>query len=238
MSSISGISSSTTNYWSSISTAQREKKAQGAPEDLFAKVDSDGSGGVDETEFASMFTNMAQNAGSTDSSTDTSDLFSKFDTDGDGSLSEDELAQGMQSLMPPPSTMDFAQARGAEGAGGGGGGASSTTSYDPLDTNEDGVVSASERAAAYGSTDSTESTDPLAALFQAIDTDGDGEISKDEGQSFLDELNQQVAAASSSDQTSASSSSSSTNLIQLVQKAYQQLASTAAANSSSLYAVA
>lgn len=147
MSTISGTSGSG-NAWSSMSTSRAEMKDK-----LFAKVDSDGSGAVDTSELQTMLDDLAKRMG-TASSTSAADTLSKLDSNGDGSLDKDELDQGMKDLMPAPSsTMAFAQAR---GPGGGGpppaGGASGTsesdsTEYDPLDTNQDGVVSEQERAA-------------------------------------------------------------------------------------------
>jgi hypothetical protein len=71
---------------------------------------------------------------------------------------------------------------------GGAASASSSTETDPLDTNGDGVVSAQERAAA-------EAQDPLQALMQSIDSDGDGQISGKEVEGFVSQLAGQLQAA-------------------------------------------
>jgi Ca2+-binding EF-hand superfamily protein len=92
-------------------------------------------------------------------------LFNQIDTDGDGSLTEDELAASTPPAAPP--------AGGAEGAGGGGGSsaASEEEDYDPLDTNEDGVVSQAEREAAYPwmAVSSEEDETSEDALLEALD---------------------------------------------------------------------
>jgi hypothetical protein len=99
---------------------------------LFAKVDSDGGGGVDATELASMLEHSGQSG-------DPAELLKKMDADGDGSLSSDELSQGLRELMPPPaSTLAFAQSRGA---------ANDDSSEDPfaaLDADGDGQLSRAE----------------------------------------------------------------------------------------------
>ena len=105
--------------------------------------------------------------------------------------------------MPPPP--------GGPGGPRGAGGAdsSSSTTYDPLDTNEDGVVSLAERLA--GSSSSVEQ-DAITALFNAIDTDGDASISASESKAFIDQLTSQVQAlAASADTTSTASSSTSSS---------------------------
>ena len=108
MSTISGVSSSS-NAWAALNTQRQQHQAK-----MFAKVDTDGSGGVDQTELSSMLSDISQKTGT--SLGDSKELFTKMDSNGDGSLSSDELDKGMKALMPPPSTMDFAQSREAGGS--------------------------------------------------------------------------------------------------------------------------
>ena len=208
-----------------------------AGDDLFGKVDSDGDGSVSQTELQALLEAMS---GGTASKTGVSSdqVFSQLDADGDGSLSEAEFdagrpsgaegeAGGMQAMggMPPP-----------PGGPGGAGGSSSAASYDPLDTNEDGVVSAAERLA--GGASSVEQ-DAITALFNAIDTDGDASISTSESQAFIDQLTRQAQSA-----TTGSESGGSTNLARLADFARQQYAlaangwNTASSSTSSLSAMA
>ena len=207
-----------------------------AGDDLFGKVDSDGNGSVSPTELQALLEAMS---GGTASKTGVSSdqVFSQLDADGDGSLSEAEFdagrpsgaagdAGGMQAMgMPPP-----------PGGPSGAGGSSSAASYDPLDTNEDGVVSAAERSA--GSTSSV-AQDAITALFNAIDTDGDASISTSESQAFIDQLTRQAQSA-----TTGSESGGSTNLARLADFARQQYAlaangwNTASSSTSSLSAMA
>lgn len=334
MSTISGVSSAS-SAWSNVSATRSNRPPGGmSPDKMFAKVDADGSGGVDKTELQGLLDKVAQKTGVSNSSS-TDQLFSKMDSNGDGSLSKDELGKGMKDIMPPPSTMDFAQSRsdstdsstsgkddlfakvdtngdgsvsqaemkslmdimdkmasgsgsdsssstsatsdtsssssgpsssdmfskldtngdgslskaefeagrpqggnGPHGAGGmppppggaGGAGSSSasSTTYDPLDTNQDGVVSAQERMA--GST----ATNALQSLFKSIDSDGDGKISSSESDAFVKQLTSQVASLGQSAQNTDTSSGNnpqsqskheSFDLAQLARQAYDQIAS-------------
>lgn len=219
-------------------------------DDLFGKVDVDGNGSVSKEEMQSLMKLMdklasdsgsdSSSSSSSTSSTSSSDVFSKLDTDGDGSLSKAEFEvgrpqggdgpQGAGGMPPPPPP-----------GGAGSSSASSSTTYDPLDTNEDGVVSAQERLAG------SSSTDPLQALFKSIDTNSDSKISASESDAFIKQLTSQVEAMAQSAQnkdTSASTGSQSKqdsfDLAQLARRAYDQIASGLAlqAKGSTLSAVA
>lgn len=314
MSTISGVSS-TGDAWANMKAQRSQMQAK-----MFAKVDTDSSGGVDKTELQSLLDDVAKKTGVTNSS-NTDALFSKMDANSDGSLSTDELGKGMKDIMPPPSTMDFAQSRSdtstgssgqddlfakvdadgngsvskdelqrlmdkmatdstastsssdlfakldangdgslsatefeagrpqnAEGApppggpppAGGSGGASSTT-YDPLDTNEDGTVSAKERLAGSSATDAVQN------LLKAIDSNGDSKISSTESDAFITKLTSQIESMTQSAQnigtgvsTDAKSTQDNIDLAELVKQAYEQIASglTQQAKGSTLSAVA
>ena len=210
---------------------------------LFSKLDANSDGSLSTDELGKSMKEIlpppstmdfAQSRSNSTSSNGKDDLFSKVDTD--GSLTETEFSaerpqgkgatqgshgpQGAGGPPPPPPP------GGAGGAGGAG--ASSSTTYDPLDTNQDGTVSAAERLA--GST----STDAVQTLLKAIDTDGDKKISATETDAFLTKLSSQLDTLTQTSQnttssTTASSSSTSSNdnvdLVKLVQQAYEQIAS-------------
>lgn len=214
-----------------------------AGDDLFGKVDSDGDGAVSKTELQALLEAMS---GGTASQTGVSsdDVFSQLDTDGDGSLTQAEFdagrpsgpgagADGMQAMggMPPPPG-------GPRGAGGAGAASdsSSATSYDPLDTNEDGKVSAAERLA--GGT-STAEQDAITALFNAIDTDGDASISASESKAFIDQLTSQVQSTTSTS-TESTGRNDLARLADFARQQYERAASDwrTASNTRSLSAVA
>ncbi|MDO9167124.1 MAG: EF-hand domain-containing protein [Rhodoferax sp.] len=218
-------------------------------DDLFGKVDTDGNGSVSKEEMQSLMKLMdklasdsgsdSSSSSSSTSSTGSSDVFSKLDTDSDGSLSKAEFEggrpqggngpQGAGGMPPPPPP------------GGAGSSSASSTTYDPLDTNENGVVSVQERLAG------SSSTDPLQALFKAIDTNSDSKINASESDAFIKQLTSQVEAmaqAAQNTDTSASTGSQSKqdsfDLAQLARRAYDQIASGLArqAKGSTLSAVA
>lgn len=197
-----------------------------AGDDLFGKVDADASGAVSADELQALLEKMS---GGTASQTGVGSdaLFSQLDTDGDGGLTQAEFdaarpsgasrgGGGAVGGMPPPPPGGPGGTQAAS--------ASSSTTYDPLDTNEDGVVSATELAA--GATQETPQ-DAITALFQAIDADGDSQISSSESQSFIDQLTQQVAAAQSD--TATGSTRQTLDLRQLAQLARRQYEAAASA---------
>lgn len=203
-------------------------------DDLFGKVDSDSDGAVSKAELQALL--EAMSAGTASQMGVSSDnVFSQLDADGDGSLTQAEFnagrpsgaageaGGGMQAMggMPPPPGGPGATG-GASGAGavsGSSGSSSSSATYDPLDTNEDGVVSATERLA--GSTSSVEQ-DAITALFNAIDTHGDASISASESKTFIDQLTSQVQHTASQASTSTSDASQRNDLARLADFARHQ----------------
>lgn len=175
MSTISGVSGSS-QAWAQMSSNRAQMQAK-----MFAKVDADSSGGVNQTELQGMLDNVASKTGVTMSS-DTTELFSKMDSNGDASLSSDELASGMASILPPPSTMEFAQSRSSTQASD----SSSAEKFAALDADGSGTLSKAEmldimtehaaRGPGPGQT-SAASTDDM---FSHLDSDGDGSLSQAE----------------------------------------------------------
>lgn len=218
-----------------------------AGDDLFAKVDADGSGGIDASELATLMAKMKSggDANATDSTDASNELFAKLDTNGDGSLSETEFDAGRPGASQGDTTASAAQAggmppgpppAGGPGGAGGAGGSSDSTTYDPLDTNQDGVVSAAELAAGIASGTAT-AADAVKALFAAVDTDGDHKLSTEETDTFakqvataLQSMQSGTSSTSSSSDSSTSSASSESKpfdlqtLAQLVLKQYEAIA--------------
>lgn len=190
--------SATTGGWGASGWGQvQQRGGADRAEKSFKKADTDGSGGVDTAELQQLLANRP-GASSSDGSSKAD--FSSFDSDGNGSLTTEELDAGLKSLQPPASsTVEFAQQRGqgpdgprggpppgpppADGAQDASGSITSTT-YDPLDTNQDGAVSAQERAAG-------ELQNVVQNLVKATDGNDDGSLEASE----VDALKQAVAGA-------------------------------------------
>ncbi|CAN7271774.1 hypothetical protein LJR038_003131 [Acidovorax sp. LjRoot38] len=103
--------SSVSSPWSSASV-QRASRPAPTPERLLSKIDTDGNGGVSDTELQGLLDDVAKKSG-VSSQTSAADLVKRYDSNGDGNLNADELGKTMQSVLPPPpSTMAFAQSRG------------------------------------------------------------------------------------------------------------------------------
>jgi hypothetical protein len=140
MSSISSLSSSGGGYSSYAATrTQRPDPAQ-MSQDLFKKIDSDGSGGISADELQT-----ALDALSSSGSTSAKDVLAKIDANGDGSVGADEFSQALQSGMPPPppggmggpppmSTEDFLRSRSSDEDGSS---ETSTTQTAPKDPTAD-----------------------------------------------------------------------------------------------------
>lgn len=70
------------------------------PSAMFNEIDSDGSGGISQTELETLAEKISAKTGTT---MDTEDAVSIYDTDGDGELSSEELKNFMEaSGMQPP----------------------------------------------------------------------------------------------------------------------------------------
>jgi Ca2+-binding EF-hand superfamily protein len=140
-----------------LSTAAQSVQLSAA--EMFSKMDANSDGSLSEEEFTAarpsdVTAEMASN------------LYSSFDTDSSGALTESEYTTAANNMPPPP-------------AAGSGSSSSSTSSetFDALDTNEDGVVSAAELAAARPDDVSEEMA---ADLFNSLDTDESGGLTKAE----------------------------------------------------------
>ena len=167
-------------------------------DDLFGKIDSDSSGGISKTELQSFTDKIKQDQGSSSTSdTSADDMITQLDSDSSGELSLTELQAGSSSAkahghggMPPPPPPPPA---GGVDAASSASQSSSSTNLDPLDTNEDGVVSAAERAAA-----SSAST-AIQDLLKAADGDANGSLNATEIGKLAQQLTEQYAKIANSD---------------------------------------
>lgn len=106
--------------------------------EIMSSMDSDGSGGIDSSEFASAL-----------QSDKSADIFARIDTDSDGSMSSQEFmaaleaskpehphgAKEMGSMPPPPPPPSGGNESESD---------SQSQTYSALDTNQDGIVSLEE----------------------------------------------------------------------------------------------
>ena len=140
-------------------------KELGISEDIFTSLDGNEDGSITQEELSQGLTT----------------LFSSIES---GEMSKDEAGEVLSQLGVPPPPQG-----GGKPQGGGGGESSSDSEYEDADTNQDGVVSASEYAAYYGS-DSQDSMseytmDLVSTLMDALKseqtengTDDDIDLSK------------------------------------------------------------
>ncbi len=137
------------------STVDFAQKRSGEPgsKDLFKKVDVDASGTIDEAEMTAFTDKMKADTGR-----DSPTTFAKLDANSDGQLTPTEFDAGKPAgsqqasdrVGGPPPPGEPGGPGGAGGSGRAKGTESSTatsTTYDPLDTNQDGTVSELERLA-------------------------------------------------------------------------------------------
>ena len=146
-------------------TFQLSREAQSvrlSAAEMFSKMDANGDGALSEEEFSA--------ARPSDVTAEMSaNLYSSFDTDSSGSLTESEYTTATNDMPPPPPP--------SAGASNSGSSDSSSASFDALDTNQDGTISAAELAAARPE----DVTEEMAAnLFKSFDADGSGGLTKSE----------------------------------------------------------
>lgn len=92
MSSVSACGGSSASMLQSLHSSRGAEKAQ----QLFAKLDVNGDGGVDSSELKSLTDYLSDKTGT---SVDADSLLKAIDTDGDGSVSSTELTDNVQSFF-------------------------------------------------------------------------------------------------------------------------------------------
>jgi Ca2+-binding EF-hand superfamily protein len=233
---MSTVDSSNSGAWSQTLSALSGAMSSYLQDKMTKKMDADGSGGVEQSEFQAALEKVAGKLG-IEVGEGASELYASLDADQNGSLNSGEVGSLLQSLFASASnTQAFVQSRGDEAR------------FAELDADSDGQISMAEFgitpaaettvvqtttvvtttheaavneattgvAEAAGATgtnavaalvdasqeQAVASADPavaegssLQALIQSVDTDGNGEISTAELNTFVAKLNAQAEAA-------------------------------------------
>ncbi|WP_095137178.1 EF-hand domain-containing protein [Pseudomonas sp. Irchel s3a10] len=216
-----GSVSNYTSYNSTSSTSTQNARSQQLQKQLFAKLDSNGDGAVDQDELKSALSQKSDDG----LLVNLSKQFGDLDSDASGSLSAEE----MTAMAPPPPPQDQApntdladaliSALDADGDGAissdelsngltsAGSSADGNQIFSALDKNKDGTVSQDELTA---SLTPPPPPPPQQAssdeLFSQLDADGDGSISTTELSSALQ----------TSDSTSTTSTDTSAALLKVL----------------------
>lgn len=192
----SAITSGGSYGYSSYSVGGQRPDPAAMRQKLFEKIDSDGDGGLSETELTA-FTEQADKARRSQGSQGVqAPSFSDMDSDGDSALSQDEFSSGMQKLEAQLQSQ-FNTMRQSGGMGGGMGGMGGMGGPPP------GPPPGGGAGGPQGAS-GTGGQDRIAELFKSLDSDEDGSVSEDE----FSVLAQALSGGKSADGSSSSSTSS------------------------------
>lgn len=180
-------------------------------DDIFAKADSDGDGKLSKDEFTTALQSIMPQPSS--STVD----FAQAHGGAGGTPPDGPPPDG-----PPPggasdstTTSSASSTSGTSGTSSSSSSGSASTTYDPLDTNQDGVVSTAERLAGALKAEKAQ------ALLTSMDTDGDGKVSSSEASAFAQSLTNQVQANASASQSASTPSSDASSSGGQAQKQHQ-----------------
>lgn len=203
----------------------KKNSATDLKDDVFKAGDRNGDGSISKDELNLLLSNSNRKDTTAD------DIMSALDSNKDGSISKnesdavvDKAGQQRRAQGPPPPPPPSDSSSSSSGK------SRSTAIFDDLDTNKDGTVSASELLAALSNSDdsSSESSSSDSAssssasvdsssvkmLFDAMDTNQDGSVSKSELEAALEKTGKQhhsKVSVGSNDSTSATNSANSTD---------------------------
>ncbi|MFI8226212.1 XopAW family type III secretion system calcium-binding effector [Pseudomonas sp. NPDC085632] len=153
-----GSVSNYTSYTSTSSTSTQNARSQQLQKELFARLDSNGDGAVDQDELKSTLSQNSDDG----LLVNLSKQFGDLDSDDSGSLSAEE----MTAMAPPPPPHDQAPDTDLADA-----------LISALDTDGDGAINSDELSSGLTSAGSTANSNEL---FSALDKNKDGTVSQDE----------------------------------------------------------
>jgi Ca2+-binding EF-hand superfamily protein len=166
--------------------AMAQKGDMGRPPDpveIFNKVDEDGSGGLDQTEFQDLADKISEATGQ---EVDVEALFATYDADGDGVLNQEETDSAMAANRPqgpPPGGM----MGGMQGGMQGGAPPDLSQIFTDTDEDEDGSLNETEaQSLADMISKATGEEMEAEALLETYDTDEDGVLSEEEATTALE----------------------------------------------------
>ena len=205
---ISGISQYT-NFSGGVTAMSTRPR----PEEMFAKMDSNGDEYVDRAEFSSFHQQMA---GKTGDASRLEEMFSQIDTDGDGKISKAEDSAFLASMKDRPAPPPMGQTFGEDPL---------TEIFSAMDTNSDGAVDKAELDSyLLKMTNQAESENSSDELFGKIDSDGDGQISKSENDNFIEQMMAGVLERLQDTSSSQDDASNPASSLSLVAQRYSQSA--------------
>lgn len=225
MSSISGISSTST-YSGSVSSVKRQRPdpAQMA-EQAFSKLDTKGQGYLEVSDLESAFSNIASASGSTsgsDAASTANDLFKKLDADSDGKVTKDEFSSGLKKLADDLESQ-FNQSR-TSGVGQDRGAPPPPPPSGASEASGGGTDAVSSGSATTSSTATSAANDTSASkTYEAADTNQDGKVTQKEEEAYLLKLLEAKTAASGDKGTQQTGAADNNSEATLFKKAIQLL---------------
>ncbi len=151
------------------------------PAEMFSKVDKDGSGGLDQTEFGTLADKISEATGE---DLDTEALIAAYDQDGDGELSESETQSVMEDHRPegPPPPPPGGMMGGMKGMGG-----DISQFFSDADEDENGSIDETEaQTLADIISRSTGEEMQVETLLAEYDEDEDGVLNQSEVETAME----------------------------------------------------